>query len=131
MNFIEVLNGFKKLEEPGQVFTLLDNKKLAEALAAWAMVPITWHRDVSTDETDPVKQWQWLWQKVRVDLKTFALLTGMPLEEAKATAERLIGLRLVYPDATINGHARAYLNMLVLQRLTKASKKISTSGRQS
>ena len=124
MEFNEVINTFKKCEDAASVYVLLEDKKLALALSAWPNVPIKFTGLGVCASFDPVEQWEWLWKRSKVDLVTFALILGCSPEQAKDVAARLIGLHLVYPDSSVNNFARQYLNALVAERLSKASKRL-------
>ena len=125
MTIGEIISEFKQRENASGIFILTEDKKLAEALSIWPNVPVTFDGLKDCDDTDPVKQWAFMWQHAKVDLVTFALILGVTPEAAKTMAARLIGLHMVYPNGDIHRFAQQYLGMLTMSRVNKASRKIA------
>lgn len=120
-SFEEILAAFKaKAEnEPENIVPLLDDQILMNSLVAWKSVSITF-KDGSGGEClgkSEMDQWEWLWQNVSFDLYKFATVANAKPQEANGIFTRLKGLRLIYPDGTINILAGQFLQSLIMVRL--------------
>ena len=119
-SFGEILAAFKaKAEnEPENIVPLLDDQILMNSLVAWKSVSITFKNGsaecLGKSEMD---QWEWLWQNVSFDLYRFATVANAKPQEANGIFTRLKGLRLIYPDGTINVLASQFLQSLIMVRL--------------
>jgi len=123
-SFGDVLKSFKEAEEPENIVSLIDDESLRNGLVAWKSVRI---EPAPTDEvfcsaTDPVERWEWLWHAVRFDRAKFGIVAGVKAQEAGTLLTRLIGLRLIYPDGTVNNFASQYLQSIIMAKLHKVGK---------
>jgi hypothetical protein len=117
----EVLAEFKKSEAPENIFPLLDDVALCNALIAWKSVRVVNKKSQDCGETDDLSKWEWMWQQVEVNVSEFGVVAGCRGQDAAALLTRLRGLRLIYPDGSINNFAKQYLGQLIVQRLKKKS----------
>jgi len=127
MTFDEILVNFKtkETESPENIAPLVENRELIDAMISWKAVAITRNTNIgSCPHTNENEQWDWLWQNVKFDLAAFGSLSGVRYQDASNLLIRLKGLRLIYPDATINGIARQYLQGIIIKMITKKSDQI-------
>jgi|1_EtaG_2_1085319.scaffolds.fasta_scaffold91273_2 hypothetical protein len=123
----EILQFFKTQEEENvdALVPLIEEASLRHGLVAWKGTAIRFKEGI--DECDETKsdreKWDWLWSWVEVDEQQFAVLAGVKIQETKNLITRLQGLRLVYPDGTVNRLASQYLRSIIMEKLEKGSKK--------
>jgi len=118
-SFGDVLAEFKAREEEcvENVAPLLEDASLRNALVAWKSVAIEHKSNGGCPHKDETSRWNWLWQQIEYDQSTFGTVSGAKPAEVVNLITRLIGLRLVYPDGTINQMARQYLQAMILAKL--------------
>jgi len=121
-SFGEVLQSFKSSEEVENVVAIIDNKDLQNGILAWKSVRITYLKAEDCIFKDPNDQWIWLWSRIRYDAKAFGTVAGVSAKDVGSLIERLSGLRLIYPDGTLNGTATAYLRAVIKTRLNAVLK---------
>lgn len=121
--FAEVLKEFKSIEAPESIIPLLEDVKLRNALVAWKSVTITYASTVPCSATEELARWEWMWGCVDVDLNGFGVVAGCKGQESHVLFERLRGLRLIYPDGTICGHAKSLLSVMIMEKLSKGKKR--------
>jgi len=121
-SFAEVLAEFRKAEAPENIIPLLEDEQLRNALVAWKSVHIHYSRASSCEETDDASRWEWLWNVVEFDSVMFGVVAGCKVQEASSLFLRLKGLRLIYPDGTIHGHAKSFLSMMIMERLNRGKR---------
>ena len=125
MRFGELLKQFKASEGDTSetMLCLVDDAILRNALLAWQSMVVEYDPDASCGETDPKRQWLWMWQHAKFNMKQFSVVAGLKKEyEAGAIMERLKALHLIYPDGTANTMARNYLRGLAKAKLPKSKK---------
>jgi hypothetical protein len=125
MTFGEVLAHFKKSEGPEVVVSLIEDPLLRKALIAWQAVKIEFVTPIGdcSDEQDEVSKWEWLWSRVKFDQARFGVVAGLKGQEVEPVLTRMKGLRLIYPDGSINMLAQQYLRSIVMAQLNKAKPK--------
>ena len=96
MRFEELLAEFKERPRRASVALLLDDPLLFRAVVMFKLVPIRRLDDWLLDSS-----WEALWDCVEVDVSAFAMLADVVEVEARKMLARLKGLRLVYPDGTV------------------------------
>ncbi len=118
-SFGEVLAEFKKMESDcvENVSPLLEESSLRNALVAWKSVAIQYKPASDCPHKEETQRWNWLWQQIEYDQSTFGTVSGAKPAEVVGLITRLIGLRLVYPDGTINTMARQYLQAIIMAKL--------------
>ena len=121
-SFAEVLNEFKKKETPENIIPLLEDGQLRNALVAWKSVHIQYSDCKECPETDEPSRWSWLWNRTEFDTTQFGVVAGCRAQDANLLFLRLKGLRLIYPDGTIHGHAKSFLSMMIMERLNRGVK---------
>ena len=126
-SFGEVLARFKGSEEAENLVPLIEDDGLRKALVAWKSVSVRYKPSADCSQESPVDQWNWLWQQVEYDEKQFMTVAGIRPQDTVALLARLIGLRLIYPDGTINALARQYLQSIIMAKLQAAQRR--TPGR--
>ena len=73
-------------------------------------------------ELDDTARWEWLWKNVDFDMTMFATVAGVKAQDASSLFFRLKGLRLIYPDGTINVLAKQYLQAQIMTKIRSATK---------
>lgn len=119
-SFGEILAYFKSREEENveNIAPLMEDSSLRSGLVAWKSVIIQFENDGSQCEAkSDVEMWNWLWGQVDFDQNIFGTVAGLRTQDIGGVFNRLKGLKLIYPDGTINGMARRYLQSQILQKL--------------
>ncbi len=111
MDFVELLAQYKENPRRESVALLLSEPVLLRYCVIFKQVPINQLMDQPLSAT-----WGALWDCVDLDIETIALLADDELVKARKTMERLKGLRLVYPDGTI----QALADKAIVKKLTDA-----------
>lgn len=117
-SFGEILSEFKRNEVPEATYPLLEDRGLCNALVSWKSVPIEYKSPGECEETTDQKKWEWLWRKTKTDQNAFAVISGLKPQDAGRMLARLIGLRLIYPDGTINSFAKQFLSSEIVRRIS-------------
>lgn len=124
MTFGEVLNYFKKQESPDSIAPMIDDAELRNGVVAWKSVVIQYtNAEECDDSLSDAEKWNWLWQKTDFDVQYFGRVAGCPPQNARSLFERLKGLRLIYPDGTVNQFATQYLQAQIMNKLPKDKNK--------
>lgn len=122
-SFGEVLATFKKNESPENIYPLTSDTHLCNALVAWKSVSIQYKEQADCAFLSEQEMWSWLWSRVEFDIALFGVVAGCKAQEASTLVHRLIGLRLIYPDATINNYAKQYLGQKIIASISGRKKK--------
>lgn len=119
MTFGEILAQFKKKasDEPENIVPLMENDSLINGLIAWKSVIITYKELGQCPYSEDSRSWQWLWEGIEFDLGVLATVSGVRVQDVSALLTRLKGLRLIYPDGTINDIAKQYLSSLIANKI--------------
>jgi len=126
-SFGEVLASFKKEEEAENIVAIIDDDELQSGMIAWKSVRIKYKAATDCKEMDPTARWNWLWEQIEYDSQGFGIVAGAKAQDVGRLIARLCGLRLIYPDGTINTLAKQYLQTIVLQKIGRSTRK-PTSG---
>jgi len=118
-NFGELLAEFKDSEEADNLVPLIEDQSLRNGLVAWKSVTIRFKEASDCTYKDETSKWNWMWQQIEYDSDTFAAVSGSKPQNAQALIIRLIGLRLIYPDGTVNILARKYLQAMIMEKINK------------
>jgi hypothetical protein len=126
MQWREAVAYFKGREDPHLVLMLRDEPMLQRLLTAWPVICRDFDSEVFLDAA-PMNAldailWEWVWAQ------RFREHTGIPWEEwgrvAKVNAvrhrhlmERVIALRMIYPDGTVHGTCLGYLHKMAAKAL--------------
>lgn len=116
----EVLSHFKsrEAEDVENIAPLIDDSSLRNGLVAWKSVSIRFKNPgVQCEVKGDAEMWNWLWEQVDFDQGLFGVVAGIRTQDIGGIINRLKGLKLIYPDGTINGMARQYLQSQILQKL--------------
>ena len=120
----EILKEFKDSESPDGIFSLMHDSKLGDGFSAWKAAKITFKK-ITTDPPDEERnRWDWLWDQVDVDYRAFGVVAGSKSQMAQDLFERLKGLRLIYPDGTVNSMAKSYINQIIMKQISVKTPKI-------
>lgn len=122
-SFGDVLNHFKRSEEPENLTPLLEDSMLRNGLVAWKAVQVQYNSErckAGCDCDDRLERWEWLWSCVNFNLSEFAAISGAKAQDAKTLFIRLKGLMLIYPDGSLNKLARDLLQSIIMAQLQKA-----------
>ena len=122
--FGEILADFKKMAmgEAENIFPIMDDEILINGLIAWKSVKVTFKPLSDCPYTDEVGKWEWLWDNVEFDMSRFGAVAGVKVQDAGNLFTRLKGLRLIYPDGTINILAKQYLQAQIMGKIRSATK---------
>ena len=126
-SFGEILAYFKKTEASENIVPLIEDVQLRNALVAWKGVVIRYNKSTNTPPPDEPSKWNWLWEQIEFDKTTFGVVAGLKAQDVGGILTRMIGLRLIYPDGTVNTFARQYLRSMILKQLGKNQKAGSKS----
>lgn len=91
-------------EKPVNILVLKDDA-MCELLIAWQALNVDFCEIANCKNPEAES-----WQHSVFDYNELALLSGLPVGECRSALRRLWGLRLLYPDGTINKFASQYLN---------------------
>lgn len=125
-NFGEVLAHFKKVEDAENIVPLIEDAELRNALVAWKGVMIRFKPPQTCPHSDEPSKWNWLWEQISYDRVEFGVVAGLRAQDVGRILTRMIGLRLIYPDGTVNNFARQYLASILLRILEKNQKTVPT-----
>ena len=112
MDFADALDIFKNNPRRESAALLLSDPVLLKYCVIWKQVPV----ERVTSHVLTEVNWPALWDCVAVDLPTIAMLADDELVKARKTVERLKGLRLVYPD----GSVQELVNKVIIKRVLDA-----------
>lgn len=116
-SFGEILAGFKNSEEAENVVAILNNEDLQNCLIAWKSVRVRYKPASDCTDVDPIARWEWMWLQIEYDMQTYGMVAGIKMQDVGRAVERLKGLRLIYPDGTINTMAKQYLNSIIMTKI--------------
>lgn len=122
ITFDDILDDFKAHEDPENVVVLIDDGDLRAGVIAWKSVCVEINRE-GTCALEGAARWNWLWTQIRYDQGAFGTVSGVKPQEVGNLMLRLMGLRLIYPDGTINFFAKQYLNSIIIGKLASNAKK--------
>lgn len=111
MEFEELLQTYKDNPRREATAVLLQDSELFRFCVIWMQVPTRRWSDAPRDET-----WPALWDCVHVDIGKIALLGDVTEVEAMKMVERMKGMRLVYPD----GSVQELVKKLIVKKLKDA-----------
>ena len=89
---------------------------------AWKSVNIKYIEPSECPYEDETSRWNWLWHQIKYEQSTFGVVSGAKAADVVGLITRLIGLRLIYPDGTINLLARKYLQAAIMAKLSSPKK---------
>lgn len=117
--FGDILADFKKmaLGEAENIFPIMADEVLINGLIAWKSVHVRFKPLSDCPYTDEVGKWEWLWDNVEFEMNSFGAVAGVKVQDAGNLFTRLKGLRLIYPDGTINLLARQYLQSQIIAKI--------------
>lgn len=120
MTLGEVLKQFKENETAESIVPLVESEELRNAVVAWKSVVVSFKepKDCPPDISE-AERWAWMWDQADFDLNSFATVAGCQPQHVGRVFARLRGLRLIYPDGTINNFAAKYLQAIIMAKLPK------------
>ncbi len=121
MTYGEVLSHFKKTESPEVLVALIEDPILRRALVLCPSLKIEWITpigDLPAECKTENQQWEWLWSKVKVDRAGISAL-DKDLTSGARVFRKLRGMRLIYPDGSVNNMAQQYLRSIVATQLNR------------
>ena len=121
MSFAEILETFKEAETAENIVPLTEHEELRSGVVAWKTVCITYKKPDGDlpEDASPAQQWEWLWSQVDFDVRAFGVVAGCQPQASGNLFNRLKGLQLIYPDATINTWAAKYLQAIIMSKIPK------------
>lgn len=125
MNFLETLNEFKSQKANIQkLISLKSDNKLIQGIVAWQNTPVSYTELEYTNDYSMNSKWKWLWACSTFDKNLWGTMAGIKIQEINPLLERLIGLKLIYPDGTIDEYTSMYINSIVMKMINGENKKI-------
>lgn len=120
-SFGEVLAAFKANEEAENIVAIIEDEELQNGMIAWKSVRIRYRAASDCSVQSPVERWEWLWGQIEYDVNSFGVVAGAKAQDVGRLLNRLKGLRLIYPDGTINTLARQYLQTIIMSKIRQAT----------
>jgi hypothetical protein len=114
------LDEFKNEESPEQIMCLRDNPALQRVVAAWPYVRRKAAPKPRPSTDDP---WEAEWRAIDVDLAELRTKAAVYEQDVEALFETARGMRLIYPDGTVNQYARQYIRALIIKELPRQPSK--------
>jgi hypothetical protein len=130
-SFGEILASFKKDEEAENIVAVINDDELQNGLIAWKSVRIKYKTATDCNESDPTAKWNWLWDQIDYDSQAFGVVAGAKAQDVGRLIARLIGLRLIYPDGTINTLSKQYLQTIIMSKIRQSAPRGQRSAAQS
>ena len=121
-SFGEVLESFKRSEEPENLVPLIEDADLRNGVVAWKSVTLKNKPAEDCKYKDDASKWNGMWSRVEFEPTTFGVVAGVKPADTERLLKRLIGLRLIYPDGTIHTYASQYLQSIIMARLPRPKK---------
>lgn len=119
MTFGDLLKKFKEGETADSIVPLVEDVDLRNGVVAWKSVIVRNKGMAECEENSEAAQWEWLWKQVDFDLDNFSTVAGVAKQKVTPLFMRMKGLRLIYPDGTVNSYAMKYLQSIILAKLPK------------
>jgi len=129
-SFGEILASFKKDEEAENIVAIISDDELQNGLIAWKSVRIKYKAATDCKEMDPTARWEWLWSQIDYDSQAFGVVAGAKAQDVGRLIARLSGLRLIYPDGTINTLSKQYLQTIIMSKIRSSSPRSPRSAAQ-
>ena len=126
-SFGEVLAEFKVNEEAENIVAIIEDSELQNGMIAWKAVQIQYKTASDCQEKDPVARWNWLWNHIDYNAQQFGIVAGVKAQDVGKLVTRLIGLRLIYPDGTVNKLARQYLQSIIMSKIKQGTPRVPVS----
>lgn len=114
MDFEELLAKYKDNPRRESTALLFTDPVLLKYCVIWKQVTV--ERNTNYVFGEPT--WAALWECVTVDLNQIAMLADDELVKARKNIERLKGLRLVYPDGSVQELVNKVITKKVMDALT-------------
>ena len=114
------LEEFKNEESPEQIMCLRDNPALQRVVAAW---PYARRRAAARPRSSGDDPWEAEWRAIDIDLADLRTKAAVHDQDVGALFETAKGMRLIYPDGTVNQYARQYIRALIIKELPRQSSK--------
>lgn len=118
---------FKESEQDFQLY-LLNDPAVCQGIVAWESTPLVlepseqWPQppDLNKPTSGVFREhlWLWLWDRVSIDDRAFEILAKV--EDGRETIDKLMRLRLIYPDGTVHKKAKAIIMTKVHKMLEPA-----------
>ena len=115
-----VLSKFKQKAQITDVLPVLDDEIAQKVLIAWQRITIIRH-----DDPDPIfpddenGQWKSLWQGVQWDYRELSEVSGVVETRLRQKIGQLKGNRLIFPDGSVSGFARKYIETRVASEVRR------------
>lgn len=129
-DFGTILSRFKENEEPENIVAIIDDDEMLKGLVAWKSVVVKYKAAGECQEKEEAAQWNWMWDYVEFDLAAFGVVAGAKGQDVGGLFRRLKGLRLIYPDGTINKLAKSYLQTTIMTKLKGFQPKVQKAQKE-
>jgi hypothetical protein len=122
--FGEILAEFKakEEEEPENITPLTEDASLRNGVVAWKSVSICFKESQECSCDNETSRWNWLWAQIEYDTTQFGKIAGVKTQDVSTLLTRLIGLRLIYPDGSINNFAKQYLQSIIMAKIKNVTR---------
>ena len=127
-SFGEILSRFKASEEPENIVAIVDDEELRKGMVAWKSVVVEYKSAGECPHQDEAAQWNWMWDYVSFDMSSFGVVAGAKGQDVSSLFKRLKGLRLIYPDGTINKLAKQFLQTTIMSKIRGAQPRGSSKA---
>lgn len=117
MNFDELLEQYKANPKRESAMLLLTDERLLSYAVIFKQCPPERIIDFGAAREPLEASWSALWECVRIDYEAIAMLADDELVKARKMVERLKGMRLVYPDGTLQELATKIITKRIMGAL--------------
>ena len=117
MDFEELLDQYKTNPRRESAVLLLNDARLLSYAVIFKQCPPERVLEYGSPAHPEEATWNSLWECVRVNYDSIALLADDELVKAKKNIERLKGLRLIYPDGTLPDLATKIITKRIMEAL--------------
>ncbi len=125
MTWLEGLNKCKG-EQPNieKLMALKSDPKLTQGIVAWKNMSVTPCESFQPEDDSFASVWKWLWECLKFDREEWRIMAGLKLQEADIVFKRLKGLKLIYPDGTVDDYTSMFIRSSVMKMLNGENKKV-------
>ena len=114
-SYQQTLAAVKSDEQLEVVLSVMDDPVAAKVLVAWTNARTRPRRQQTRLLAgDASAKWDWLWRNTRYSLTQLACQSDLPVSEVRRKMQKLVGIRAVYPDGTLNQYVRRFLRKTVV-----------------
>lgn len=125
MTWLEGVNKIKEQKSSiEKLLALKSDSRLVQGIIAWQNVNVSKTEDSQPADDSLNAICDWLWENTVYDKDEWRMMAGFKVQEADAIFHRLKGLKLIYPDGTIDDYITLYLRSIVGKMINGESKPV-------